>query len=228
MVFRRFKRRPNRRVMRKRPMRRLRAPKGAPGVVMKRRQIVMKRVFAKLPYESGNIGGTGNFRVYQFRANSIFDPDYTGVGHQPRGHDQYANFFRTYRVHAVLVEVFVENNTAFSQSLVAIYPHKSASYPLDVTAIMESPDIKYRVMNDEKPLVFRKYVTMASLFGKRKSVINSDLDYTAAFGTNPEVQGYISVILANMAGASGDISYVARVKLTYYTEMTDPVLLTES
>lgn len=33
-----------------------------------------------------------------FRANSIFDPDITGAGHQPMGHDQLATQFRHYTV----------------------------------------------------------------------------------------------------------------------------------
>ncbi len=43
-----------------------------------------------------------NFAVGQdfhiFRAASIFDPDFTGVGHQPMGHDQWANLYQRYRV----------------------------------------------------------------------------------------------------------------------------------
>ena len=30
--------------------------------------------------------------TYVFSMNSIFDPDFTGVGHQPLGHDQWSAF----------------------------------------------------------------------------------------------------------------------------------------
>ena len=35
---------------------------------------------------------------YVFRMNSIFDPDFTSIGHQPLWHDQYANIYLNYRV----------------------------------------------------------------------------------------------------------------------------------
>lgn len=35
---------------------------------------------------------------YRFRANSIFDPNYTGTGHQPMGRDQWAELYQRYIV----------------------------------------------------------------------------------------------------------------------------------
>lgn len=41
---------------------------------------------------------TGAPASYLFRCNSIFDPDYTSVGHQPYGHDTYESIYNHYRV----------------------------------------------------------------------------------------------------------------------------------
>lgn len=40
----------------------------------------------------------GTVANHLFRTNSINDPDYTGVGHQPYGHDQYSAIYNHYRV----------------------------------------------------------------------------------------------------------------------------------
>eukprot|EP01083_Nonionella_stella_P137797 419284_1 len=42
------------------------------------------------------VAGTVGFHT--FRANSIYDPDYTGVGHQPLNHDILADKYGSYVV----------------------------------------------------------------------------------------------------------------------------------
>lgn len=39
-----------------------------------------------------------NGAMWQFRANSCYDPDYTGTGHQPMYFDNFATFYNRYRV----------------------------------------------------------------------------------------------------------------------------------
>lgn len=43
-------------------------------------------------------GGSGSTAVNVFRVNSIYDPNYTGVGHQPMFRDNYAAIYEDYRV----------------------------------------------------------------------------------------------------------------------------------
>jgi len=41
---------------------------------------------------------SGTYRQYAFRANSVYDPDATGGGHQPMGRDIWAGIYQNYLV----------------------------------------------------------------------------------------------------------------------------------
>lgn len=61
-----------------------------------------------------NVSGTGGAN-YLYSCNSIYDPDYTGVGHQPLGRDQFADFYDRYVVLGSKITVTFkcrENDTA--------------------------------------------------------------------------------------------------------------------
>jgi len=47
--------------------------------------------------------GANAFSSWSFRANSIFDPDQTGVGHQPLGRDQWSLIYNHYLVQSSVI-----------------------------------------------------------------------------------------------------------------------------
>jgi hypothetical protein len=57
----------------------------------------------------------GAIEIHQFRANSIYDPNLTGAGHQPLGHDQWQTFYDRYTVIGSKINIMAmsktENNT---------------------------------------------------------------------------------------------------------------------
>lgn len=60
-------------------------------------------------------GGSGNiYYLHQFSLNSLFDPDQTGVGHQPRTYDEWSAFYKSYRVNGCKLELDISESTADS------------------------------------------------------------------------------------------------------------------
>ena len=62
----------------------------------------------------------GGSAPYKFRLNSVFDPDLTSTGHQPRGHDQWSTMYQRYCVIGakVLVEPLnTQSNTNVDATL---------------------------------------------------------------------------------------------------------------
>lgn len=65
-----------------------------------------------LPYATTFLlipGGTTAATGHMFRLNSVYDPDYTATGHQPRGYDQWAALYAYYRVHVATYSVTASN-----------------------------------------------------------------------------------------------------------------------
>lgn len=217
---------------RKRPMFRRRPRTNA--LMVRSRNIIPKRMFVKLPYSTEHLGFVTSSTIYshQFRVNSIFDPDYTYTGHQPKGHDQYEGLYRSYRVHGVLVEAWSSTTSgsgtlAGQSSFISIYPHKSTTVPTSTVEVFESPDTKHRTFDATNPVYIKKYISCARVFGQRKSVYNTDVDYQALFGANPTNVAYVTVQVCNV-DQSTSTGFFLRVKLTYYVELNDPLQLGQS
>lgn len=75
---------------------------------------VSNRVMARHPYfESGVVASSAAAEVVftTYRLRSVYDPDLTGTGHQPRGRDNYVAYGYThYKVHGCTVELKMMNN----------------------------------------------------------------------------------------------------------------------
>ena len=50
----------------------------------------------------------GTLSFTQFRLNSLHDPYETGIGGQPRGYDQFCQFYQRYLVYGCKVEVWIK------------------------------------------------------------------------------------------------------------------------
>ncbi len=66
-------------------------------------RLIPPKLRAKLRYATGSIYTSvdvpaASLYIYNLRGNSVYDPDYDGVGHQPRGFDQYAALYSHYEV----------------------------------------------------------------------------------------------------------------------------------
>jgi len=65
-------------------------------------QVVPPVLKTKLKYcDNVTASSAGGDYTYVLRLNSIYDFDYTGVGHQPMGHDELAQLYDSYRVTGV-------------------------------------------------------------------------------------------------------------------------------
>lgn len=171
-----------------------------------------------------NISIAGPRGLILFRCASIFDPDFSGTGHQPLGHDQWATFYQRYRVYGMSYEIRATNDDAVN-SVAFFTAISETSSP--GTGLEEHESAQFRVMGagQQEEKVIKGYVDLAKFEGDPGA--KYDKDYSANFGSNPTREIFLAVGGLNTFSAS-DVSLQMLVKLTYYVNLYDRVDLSQS
>lgn len=173
---------------------------------------------------------------YVFHGNSVYDPDSTGVGHQPRGFDQWSQFYKKYRVYASSIEVDFFQDQAAAAGLNNVWILPTSEEPTSVTyGIVSVGENPYSVTGSITPYVgngtsrLKHYMTTKKMFGERDINDNLYEGSTGNFGTgaNPPSLWYW-VVGGETTDVTVPIKVRATAKVTYYVELFDRVSLSGS
>lgn len=82
--------------------------------------------------------GVGGIGVQRFRANGLTDPNSTGVGHQPRGFDQFMGFYYHYTVISATIRMIVENEDVNNSIIFGVTSKGDPSPTLTANDYMEN------------------------------------------------------------------------------------------
>ncbi len=120
-----------------------------------------------------------------FRCNSIFDPDYTGIGHQPYGHDTLQSIYNHYRVMNSTITMTPTNSNANTNGIFGITLTDDFNVQGDYDTIRELKTTKMSTM-----LPSNGQATVKNFYSG-KQVFGQDQQSTqAAYGNNPAEQQY--------------------------------------
>jgi len=160
---------------------------------------------------------------YVYRGNSLFDCDFTGVGGQPDGFDQWKTLYGVYRVVAVDVEVSAVGGNGFG--LIVVVPTTSSSAFSSAEEAEGFRKAKAQVFTTQQRACLKGSWHTGEILGKEDVAILSDPNDSSAVTTNPAEQTFIHVC-AETTGAS-DIVYFW-IKLTYYVRLEAPISTLDS
>ena len=136
--------------------------------------------------------GVASAAAYYFRANSIFDPNQTGTGHQPYGHDTFATMYNHYEVvKSQLTAVFVPFNADISgcvQCGVSVEDGTSTMTTFDT--VKETKGCKFGILSPQSKLTIRQGYNSAVHFPA-----GTPQATTADFGANPSEVAYFKVFV---------------------------------
>lgn len=168
----------------------------------------------------GGLAGTENI----FRLNGMFDPDFTGVGHQPYGHDELATLYRFYRVMGVTVTVdFVNMSGPGTVGWAMLQTPKStwASNGINPDALREKPGSVMGMPNwnsSNRCTIDFGYRRISEISGVTEAQVENDDEYAALFGADAFQTPFLRVNLADLSGASGATA-AAQVTIVYHTKV---------
>ncbi len=166
---------------------------------------------------------------YIFTANGLFDPDITGVGHQPMGFDQYATFYNHYTVIAANITVECINSSTTTPALVGINITPAATFTGTNTASgrIEQRDSVHKILGvlgstNTATIIKQKVAPLKYL---HKHIGNDDVN--AHVTTNPSEQVFFNIWSAGLGNSDGPAVDML-VTVNYIVIWTEPKMLLQS
>lgn len=138
---------------------------------------------------------TGSTSSYTFRANSLFDPDFTSTGHQPYYFDQFIASYEKYRVFKTHIKLRVTNISQTDVSEVVLVPGSQIPTLTSLSLAREMPRSKCTGILP----AFQAVPIEISLSLRTKTVLGLqsrqiyDQDYGAVFNANPVELWYYTI-----------------------------------
>lgn len=175
---------------------------------------------------------------YGFRANSIFDPDYTGGGHQPIGHDQWQTFYSTYCVvgSVITIRVLHDESAAAStaNAVVGVLLNDTGTLPTTTKSTIQEQGLgSWRVLQGMQEGNTVKLIQKfsAKKFFSVSNVSDNQDRIGAAFGANPPSTGdafYVVWAATTIAGGNASAGIEFSVQIDYSVMLSDPIALAQS
>jgi hypothetical protein len=161
---------------------------------------------------------------YIFNLNSLWDPDRTGIGHQPYGFDNLALLYNRYRVISCGWRLIQPIGGFEGGSLmVAAMPSNDASIVYTTAGEMtENPRTKYIIQNPGgtlTPLKGKSYIP--TLVGRTKAQYMADDRYQAVVNTSPVEQALLYIQTFNPITGNPAAPIGLQVVLEYTVEFFD-------
>lgn len=183
----------------------------------------------KLKYsQTFNFTSTTTMAYNVYRANDLYDPDYSGTGHQPMGSDQLFTLYNRCLVYASSIEVRASCNTANQSALIGVVPLSTfTAISGDIDLLGEKKNARTKVTNEGGPSAYIKH------YGSVKSIrgvngLNTDDDtYVCTNTASPALIWYWHVLAQNLdIATSTDVHGI--VTIHYYCKFFSPKSLAQS
>lgn len=180
-----------------------------------------------LPYHTAlSLGSTvGSQQVWSFKMNDIYDPDYTGTGHQPLGHDQWALYYTQYSVIGAKVTAkfsWAGSTLGDNVMVVGVISDDDTSLPTTVSTKQERYPGCYKLMN---PKAVGSTTVTAKFSQKKWFAMKNPTDshqHIAPMGSSPTLPAYFNVFVQSLDGSTTSSEIACEVNIQYIVRLSEP------
>lgn len=196
------------------------------------RSPIAKRALLKLRYYEDIIlpqpvvGAASN---YFFRCNSLFDPNYTGIGHQPLGYDEFSQFYNHYTVLSAKATVKFTpdwSSTGVDNCRFAIAVSPDTTAVVDNEKLFSQPSTKWKHCSTQKDMTtISKTFSTKNYFGLSKGNIVGNDKFQASINANPNEQAFFRLSCSPIHGSVQAPAAYASIMIEYLIVMSEPKVL---
>jgi len=163
-----------------------------------------------------------------FNLNSLFDPDSTGAGHQPKGFDQLTALYARYRVYETKYKVTYFINLSTDQNVTfVVAPTNNSAAIGNLTSPREIFQSKAAVSTFATPKTVTGLVNLPLLNGKSPMSYAADDTTAGTVSASPaEVLVLHCVSGIQATGVAQNVNLF--IELEFLSEFWDPIQLTQS
>jgi len=189
----------------------------------------------KLRYhEIVNETSAGFSLYYNLIANGLYDPNYSGGGHQPLGYDQWTQFYNHYVVlgSKISVKIIVPVQTAFTQAFqCALKLTDDPSAPTFDNALFEGSKTRWKTLSPST--THAATVTVGGKYSAKKFFNLGDVKDNvtrigAPNGNNPTDIAVYQIVLFNQMGGGIPENITYEITIDYIVSWSEPKELTIS
>lgn len=146
---------------------------------------VPARFITKHKYAEAVTLSSAGLNTYRWNLNSLYDPNRTGLGHQPYGFDSLSALYNRYRVISCKYVLSCVSDTA-NIAFAALPANDTAVVISNVSEARENPRCKYAVQNPGGTLkVLKGNVYLPALVGRTKTQYMSSDAYQSVVTSSP-------------------------------------------
>lgn len=164
-----------------------------------------------------------NMAYHTFSCNGLYDPDITGTGHQPRGFDQYMQFYHHITCIGARIKcTFVSTQTGNAGQMYAGITQGANATPgiININTVIEKKSFKVATILGTKPTVMRSSVNMSKALGQK--VLQEDAN-AGSVSANPTEQWYFHIMGGtNESGVTDPGPMRVLVEIDYICVLHEP------